>query len=170
MSQRLVFTIRRFVLLAVLPLSSTLQAQEVAPPPAAYSPAGAAALSLAVPGAGQLYTRRPLLGAAFLGAAGGALAFGLLSERVTTECLSRPESGPCPPDQVLRTTTERPHLDAGVVGAIAVAMLSAVDAFHTARSLNARPSGSVHSGARVEAPAVEVDGTRVRVSLVRITF
>lgn len=164
MRQRLVPTIRRFILLAILPVSSTLQAQQAPPPPAAYSPAGAAALSLVVPGAGQLYTKRPALGAAFLGAAAGALAFGLLSERVTTECLARPESGACPPDQVLRTTTERPHLDAGVVGAIGVALLSAVDAFHSARSLNA------HSGIRVAAPAVEVDGSRVRVSLVRITF
>jgi hypothetical protein len=135
-------------------------------------PVAAAAMSLVLPGAGQVYTRRPLLGGLFFGAAGGALVLGLLSERVTVECLARATEG-CPPDQVLSETRERQHLDAALVGVAGVALASAIDAYHAARSRNARVAAArpdADGRPRLRGPGLEAGGSHARLSLLRLTF
>jgi len=116
-------------------------------PPTTASPAsslrldpGSAALrSLAVPGLGQFYTGRPVVGAAFLAGWIGALGFGLLSQDVTVECLARVGEGePCPSGQARDEIAERPMLAVGLGAAVAVAVISALEARSGARKANAR--------------------------------
>lgn len=102
-----------------------------------FSPASAALRSLAIPGLGQFYTGRPALGAAFLGAWAGAIGFGLMSEKVTVECLAQ-ATDECPSGQVRAKISERPQLMLGLGIAAAVAVISALEARSGAAKVNAR--------------------------------
>jgi TM2 domain-containing membrane protein YozV len=107
--------------------------------PLPYSPGSAALRSLAIPGLGQFYTGRPAVGALFLAGWAGALGFGFMSQDVTVECLARVgESEPCPSDQVRGKVTERPMLVLGLGAAVAVAVISAIEARSGADKANAR--------------------------------
>lgn len=112
------------------------------PPPAPasttlYNPGSAAVRSLLLPGLGQFYTKRPAVGAVFLAGWAGALGLGLMSQEVTVECLDRVTEY-CPPDRVLSETVKRPMLAVGVGGAVALAVVSALEARSGANKANLR--------------------------------
>jgi len=112
------------------------------PPPAPvsstlYSPGSAAVRSLILPGLGQFYTKRPAVGAVFLAGWAGALGLGLMSQETTVECLDRVTDS-CPPNRVLSETVKRPMLAVGVGGAVALAVVSALEARSGAAKANAR--------------------------------
>ena len=110
-------------------------------PPASslrFNPGSAALRSLAVPGLGQFYTGRPVVGAVFLAGWVGALGFGLMSQDVTVECLARVgESESCPSNEVRGRVVDRPMLAVGLGAAVAVAVISALEARSGANKANA---------------------------------
>src|SRR5690606_25598628 len=116
---------------------------------AVYDPGSAMIRGLVVPGLGQFYTRRPVLGAAFLGAGGAALALGVLSKKVTVECLSPPTGDVCPDAHVRSEVTKRPYLVPGRAGA---------------------QHGEEPAGSRLGEPRLEYAGDGVAVALLRIRF
>ena len=85
-------------------------------------------LGLLMPGMGQFYSGRPRAGMSVLGVAGGALVAGLLVRRVTVQCLDEVAGGGCPPDQVVRSSTQRPYLLPSIGVAAAVTVLGAIEA------------------------------------------
>jgi tetratricopeptide (TPR) repeat protein len=106
------------------------------------SPSAALGLGLVVPGAGQMYTGRKLLGVAALAAPGGALVLafqnGTVTERYTVTTDVDPFGNPLPPYTATRQVPGRPNLTLGLVGAGALALTSAIEAFFYARHLNSR--------------------------------
>ena len=64
-------------------------------PPRQYNPGASMATSLLIPGMGQFISGRPAAGFAFLAAAGGAVAFGVLTEDILIECRTPPAGEPC---------------------------------------------------------------------------
>ena len=137
-----------------------------------YSAGGALALGLVVPGLGQVYAGRRILGLVSLAAAGSAAAAGLLYERVSVDCRIQPVNGSCPPADVLNERSERPYLTAGIAGAVAVTLIGALDGFLSARRANARAAEAGASGGSGLAilPGVRVNARQVRVEWVRIRF
>ena len=122
---------------------------EAAPPPVAarppssntYSPGGAAVRSLLVPGLGQFYTGKPVLGAVFLAATGAAVGLALGSKEVTVQCKSPLSGGTCPSNEIANESTSRPLLVPGLAGAGAIAIIAAFEARSAARKKNAQSSG-----------------------------
>jgi tetratricopeptide (TPR) repeat protein len=106
------------------------------------SPSAALGLGLVVPGAGQMYTGRRLLGVAALAATGGVVAFalqnGTVTERYTVSDATDPFGNPLPPYTATRQVPGRPNLTLGLAGAGALALTSALEAFFYARHLNSR--------------------------------
>jgi hypothetical protein len=121
--------------------------------------AGSAALkSIVIPGLGQLTTGRPVMGALFLGAAGGALAAGAMSKSVTVLCAS-PTTGTCPSNDVIREDSES-KLPLGLAAYGAVALVSAIEAMLGAKGAQAA------LGASPVEPSVTTDGRgRTRLAL-----
>jgi hypothetical protein len=121
---------------------------EEPPVAVAYSPGGAAVRSLFIPGLGQVYTKRPALGILFIGAAGGAAAFGILSKETTVRCLAPLASGTCPSGQEHSRVEDTPYLIPGIAAAAGIAAIAAIEAFTAAKRLNresglgSRPDGS----------------------------
>jgi hypothetical protein len=115
-----------------------------APPPAQprYNPGSAMTRSLIVPGLGQFYTGRPAIGAAFMTAWAAALGLAVLTQEVTIECLERvPDDDECPSSQIRDEVTRRPMLVIGAGGALAIAVLSALEANSAAKRSNRTGSG-----------------------------
>ncbi len=139
-----------------------------------YNTTAALAGGMLVPGLGHFTTDRPVTGAIVLGAAAAAVTAGLLVERVDVDCLTVPQNGTCPPDQVLREDVERPWLVPSLAAAAAIGIGGAIEAWVSARRRNradAALSGDDDGDAvRVRAPAVRGDGGRVRLELVRLRF
>ena len=139
-----------------------------------YDP-GRAALLGVVPGLGELYADRPVRGVLVMGAAAGAVAFGMLTEKVDVRCLSVPANGMCPPEDVAGEEVRRPYLTPSLGAAAALTVLGAVDAYFAARRANARVApqtgdGGGERGARLERPAlVQTSGT-LRLELLRVRF
>ena len=143
-----------------------------------YNPQGAFLRGMLIPGLGEFYVDRPGRGVFFLGGAGGALAWGILSTKVIEDCLVQPSAGQtCPPAQLVGTTTERPYLVPGLGIAAALSLIGAIDAYVGAKS--ARRPGTA-SGAGTD-PTVSVwpwnaglrprpVNGRVEVDLLRIRF
>jgi tetratricopeptide (TPR) repeat protein len=106
------------------------------------SPGAALGLGLVIPGAGQLYTGRKLFGFTTLAVAGGTVAYalksGLVTERYLVTTDLDPFGNPLPPYMATRQVLGRPYLAAGLAGAGAIAVSSAVEAFIYARRVNAR--------------------------------
>ena len=116
-------------------------------------------MSLVVPGLGQAYTRRPLLGALFLGVGAGAAAAGLLYKEATVRCLAPLVDGSCPPGEELSRSEETPYLVAGLGVAGAMALVAAIEAYVSANRLNAEdaaqrtgevPSWLAHASPRID--------------------
>ena len=126
------------------------------------SPTAALGLGLVIPGAGQMYTGRKVLGVITLAAAGGALAYAVKTDQVTKEFVVNPTDpfgNPLPPFIDRRTEVGRPHLTAGLATLGAIAGVSAIEAFVHARRLNA---GEQRFGAAI-VPSSE--GVALRVTL-----
>ena len=126
------------------------------------SPSAALGMGLVIPGAGQFYTGRKLLGLATMAAAGGALAWALKHDPVTKEYVVNPVDpfgNPLPPFVETRSEVGQPYLVPGLAGVGAIAISSAVEAFIYARRLNAREQ---RFSATVTPTA---DGLAVRVTL-----
>jgi tetratricopeptide (TPR) repeat protein len=126
-----------------------------------------------VPGGGQFYTGRPLVGAAITALAGGALAVGILSERTTIRCLDAAATV-CPEDRIASRETERPWLLPAVGAAVGLSLGAAIEATVYVRRA-ARSTDE--SRARMPGPArfLPVDGVRphgpaLQVELVRLHF
>ena len=128
-----------------------------------------------LPGLGQLRSGRYLVGAAAFGAAAGAVAFGVLSERQVVRCRVVPIGGECPEGQVAGTELERPYLVAGVGAAVLVSLLGALEQqlwYSGSVSAIDRVGAAVAGeGVRVEVgPAVGDGREGVDLSLVRLRF
>jgi hypothetical protein len=142
--------------------------QRAMTPGAAVSPGSAAVRSLFIPGLGQFATGKPVAGVAFLGAWGGALAFGLLSKEETTQCLARVQPGTtCPAGDIRDTSVKRSKLGIGIGGALAVAVVSALHARSAAGRALALNSTNAPSRVALEAvlpgPQANQTGLRVRI-------
>lgn len=98
------------------------------------SPGGALVRGV-IPGLGQVYTGRPVLGAAVFGATAGAVALGVLSTETTVRCLAPLTDGRCPPDQVHSESSARPYLVYGISAAAILSGLAAAEAYFSAKRL-----------------------------------
>jgi tetratricopeptide (TPR) repeat protein len=126
------------------------------------SPTAALGLGLVIPGAGQMYTGRKVLGVITLAAAGGALAYAVKTDQVTKEFVVNPTDpfgNPLPPFIERRTEVGRPHLTAGLATLGAIAGVTAIEAFVHARRVNA---GDQRFGAALVPSS---DGVALRVTL-----
>lgn len=135
------------------------------------SPGSALALGMLLPGGGQFYTGRPLGGVVLLAAAGGAAAAGFLIEETDVRCLRAVEPGQsCPPDQIVGTNTTRPYLTWGLVGAGALVLGGAIEAFLHARGVDDVEVATLGGGARLLGPSVQARGLGADVRFFRVTF
>lgn len=138
------------------------------------SPGGALAAGIIVPGLGHFTSGRPGAGIAVLVTAGGAVAAGLLIERTDVACLGVPQNGQCPPDQVLRSTVERPYLMPAIGVAAAIGIGGAIEAWRGARRHNARHDALLRiggaDGAMLEMPEVRAGPWGANVALIRLRF
>ena len=126
------------------------------------SPTAALGLGMVIPGAGQMYTGRKVLGVITLAAAGGALAYAVKPDPVTKEFVVNPTDpfgNPLPPFIDTRTETGRPHLVPGLAALGVIAGAAAIEAFVYARRVN---STEQRFGAGLVPLA---DGVAVRVTL-----
>lgn len=139
-----------------------------------YSAGQALAMGLVVPGLGQVYAGRKLLGVLSLAVAGGAASAGYLVEHVKIDCRIQPVNGTCPADDVLGQHTERPYLTAGIAGAAAITLVGALDGFFSARRANSRAAEAQRGGSGRVAiavlPSVRVGARVVQVEWARIRF
>jgi hypothetical protein len=140
-------------------------------------PGQAAVLGMLVPGLGQIYAGKPGRGVLVLGAAAGALAFGLLHETISVECLSVPVNNFCPPADVVSEEADRPYLVPALGAALALSVIGAIDAFTAARGANrraaegARGESSVGAaGPRLEPPSLAATPSRIRFEIIRVRF
>lgn len=138
--------------------------------------AGTAFAAGLIPGVGHFYTRRPLAGLFFLAAAGGGVAFGVMSKETHVDCLGTPQNGVCPPEQVRGERVERPYLLMGLGAAAAASILGAIDAARGARSRNADVplirfgTQSLIDGAHLLVPDMRSTGSAVELALIRFRF
>ncbi|MEJ7809015.1 MAG: tetratricopeptide repeat protein [Gemmatimonadaceae bacterium] len=102
-------------------------------------PNGALVRGLAVPGLGQLYTRRPVLGAVAFAATAGAVAFAVRTRVVTKTATAVDLLGN--PYEYTYPERERPYVAAGVGVAAGVMLASAFEAY-----LYAKREGGVSRG------------------------
>jgi tetratricopeptide (TPR) repeat protein len=145
------------------------------PPAAPISGGTAFGVGLLIPGMGQFYSGRALGGITVLSLAGGALAAGLLVEKVEVGCVGSTPSGDCPPDRIIPNTekTTNPYLVPGLAVYAAVTVLGAIEAYFRV------PEGGIRDGemigvdvgnARLSGPSLSASPTRLRLNLVRLTF
>jgi tetratricopeptide (TPR) repeat protein len=141
--------------------------------PVPYTPGGALARGI-IPGFGQFYTRRPLLGTAVLAVAGSGAAYALQSVR-RTELQERPGffidiTGKRQDyiDTVQVTVTEYPHRTVGLAIAGGLTVAAAIEAFSYARRVrtNAAMGGVPRTSLRmVPLPGTSVAATGVALEL-----
>jgi hypothetical protein len=119
--------------------------------------------SLLIPGLGQVYTGRPVLGVLFLGGAAGAAAFAVLSTETTVRCLAPLVGGGCPAGQEPSRLEDTPYLVPGLAAAGGLAVIAAVEAFLAARRHNARVSaGGMGAAPSRQAPLRPTVGVSAR--------
>lgn len=109
-----------------------------APAPRVYSAPTTLLTGLLVPGMGHVYSGRPGQGVLVFLAAGASAAAGLLYTEVEIDCLTIPDEGGCPSDQILDRRETRPYLVHGLAGAAAITVVSAL---HAVLSVPRRPQG-----------------------------
>jgi tetratricopeptide (TPR) repeat protein len=139
----------------------------------AWRPGTAFITGVLLPGGGQFYTGRPLVGAAITTLAGGALAAGILSERTTIRCRDA-QATVCAEDWIASRDTERPWLLPAVGAAMGLALGAAMEATLYVR----RAAGSAHHEPSVipgPARLLPLDGVRphgsaLRLELIRLHF
>jgi tetratricopeptide (TPR) repeat protein len=127
-------------------------------------------LGAVIPGAGQFYTGRPVLGTTVLGLAGGALAAGLLYERTTVRCRVADPGDTCPPDQIASTTTERPYMVPAIGVAAGVTLIAAIEAAIRAGRIRRERYAPPPSAVQVGLQRVRVHGGGIRLMLIDRRF
>jgi hypothetical protein len=156
--------------------AATTGAPPAAPaaPVRVYDPGQAALLGIIFPGLGEFYTGRKLRGALLMGAAAGAVAFGMMTESREVQCLSVPVDNFCPPEEVVGERVTRPYLAPSLGAAAALTVIGAIDAFFGARRANERAAAAARSGgsggARLERPALVPTPRDLRIELLRLRF
>ena len=140
-----------------------------------YSASRAAFLGLILPGLGEFYADRPVRGGLLMAAAAGAVAAGVLVERVRVRCLSVPVDDVCPREDLASREVDRPYLVPALGGAAALAVIGALDAFVSARRANERATrassrGAVGFSPRFALPTVTATPYDVRVAFLRVRF
>jgi tetratricopeptide (TPR) repeat protein len=139
----------------------------------AASPPATLTLGMLVPGMGQVYSGRPKVGLTVLGLVGGAVTAGFMVREVSTQCLVNETAFEgCPAGEVYVEKTDRPYLMPALGVAAAVTVVSAIEAFLKARQAPDEPIQQRSEPKRtlVSLPTVSARGSRVDVSVVRITF
>jgi hypothetical protein len=137
-----------------------------------YSAGGAAVMSLLVPGLGQMYTRRPLLGFLFIGVSAGAAATGVLYKELRVQCLVPLENGVCPAGREQSRTEETPYLVAGLGAAGAMALVAAIEAYAAAKRMNnqgAERTGEIPFWPAPAGPVIDVSPQGLKVGI-RLTW
>lgn len=146
---------------------------QLANPVARYS-AGTAFAAGIFPGGGHFYTGRPVVGSLVLGAVGGLVAFGLLSEDIVIECRSIPVNNVCPPGDVAGEERTRPYLVPALGAAGALTLAAAIEAWRGAGRSGTGVGSLVQVGAvdgpRLRVPAVSAGPNGTRIELFRWTF
>lgn len=102
-----------------------------------FSPTTALAAGLALPGAGQYYTGRPVRGTITALGAGAAFAMALM-QRTRTSTVEQTGTDPFGNSYTYvttRRTRERPYAVVGTVAGVGIAVSSAVDAFRYAKRM-----------------------------------
>jgi tetratricopeptide (TPR) repeat protein len=139
-----------------------------------YSPGGAMALGMLLPGLGEFYTGRAGRGLLYLLGAGGAAAAGALYTNVSVRCLSVPVNGVCPQADVASEDTERPYLGYGLAAAGVLTFIGAIDAMIGASEQNERTIAAARArsgqGAHLEPPMISATGRDLRLAILRIRF
>jgi hypothetical protein len=104
-----------------------------------WSPSSAAVRSIILPGMGQFYTKQKFLGGAFLLAAAGAAAAGVLVREDEVECAPVFQNyDPCPPGYEVRKYKTRPLLVPAAAGYVTLGIASALQARGVARRSSIR--------------------------------
>lgn len=134
-----------------------------------FTPSGALARGLLVPGLGQFHTRRPGLGALVLGGVGAAVYVAFLPKEVSVTRQNCPFPDTCFPYE--DTAVERPTLAAGLGVAAALSLLGAWDAYAYAKRAQQRNAGPVapaaanHGAERRWTPTLGAFGDRVQLGI-----
>lgn len=144
------------------------------PSPRLAPPQSVLLSGLLLPGSGQVMTGRTPLGL-FIGAGVvGAAVAGVMTKKITIDCLSEPVDGTCPAGDVVRQRVERPLLVPGIAVAAAGAILAAIEAYHfRSRQIEAvagRQGAQERRATRVLPPSASADASGVDVSVIRIRF
>lgn len=133
----------------------------------AMNPGSAFTRGLILPGLGQHYTRRPVLGFLVLGAAGGALALGFVPKDVDiVEIRTGTFIDPFGNEREYEyeypyVERQYPNRTAGIAAAAAISVLAAFEAYSHARSrTSAPPALRSTSNTRAAAPLLEYDWAR----------
>jgi tetratricopeptide (TPR) repeat protein len=126
-----------------------------------------------VPGGGQFYTGRPVLGLTVTGLVIGAVAVGALYQRTTVDCLDA-VTVPCPEELIASRDTERPLMGAAIGVAVGLALAAAVEAaLHAGRHSQqpaAAPAARVGASKPASGGRISHDGSALRLELVRWHF
>lgn len=133
----------------------------------AMNPGSAFTRGLLLPGLGQHYTRRPVLGFLVLGAAGGAVALAFVPKDVdVVEIRTGTFIDPFGNEREYEyefayIDRQYPNRTAGIAAAAAISVLAAFEAYNHARSrTGAPPALRTTSSTRTAAPLLEYDWAR----------
>jgi tetratricopeptide (TPR) repeat protein len=126
-----------------------------------------------LPGGGQFYTGRPVLGATVTALAIGALATGALYQRTTVHCLDA-AADPCPQEMVASRETGRPLLTPMIGVAVGLALVAAVEAaLHAGRHSHlpdTTAAGMIGAATSATIDRISYDASALRLELVRWQF
>ncbi len=132
----------------------------------AMNPGSALTRGLLLPGLGQHYTRRPVLGFLVLGAAGGAVAFGFVPKDVDViEIRTGTFIDPFGNEREYEyefayVDRQYPNRTAGIAAAAAISFLAAFEAYSHARSRTSAPALRTTANPRAAVPLIEYDWAR----------
>ncbi len=101
-------------------------------PAAEFNPTSVIAAGI-LPGGAHFSTGRPAAGALVLGAVGGLVAFGVLSEDIIIQCRSIPVGNVCPPSDIAGEERKRKYLAPALGGAVAITAFAAWEAYRSAK-------------------------------------
>jgi hypothetical protein len=111
-------------------------ARSATPNAVRLNPGSAAIRSIFIPGLGQFYTKRPVVGVLFRGAAAGALGVGVGSTETTVRCRAPLQNNECPSGQTADEVKRKHMLVPGLGGFLAIGVISALEARSAASRAN----------------------------------
>jgi len=104
----------------------------LADPQVEFNPGSVIAAGL-LPGGAHFATGRPFVGTLVLGAVGGLIAFGILSEDIVIQCRSIPVDGVCPTQDIASEERTRPYLAPALGAAGGLTVLAVWEAYRNAK-------------------------------------